>query len=342
MRKLFTLLFLIIIVPASLFAQHRTEDFKLVNPDAKVSNSLYKTISFIDARYDTTNMGIVQQGAFNAKARVVPKIPLSTQLSTIVNALTDSSAKDGQLVLRLHQFYFAEITGAFSEKGYAYIRAELFSNYNDRFQKLKSIDTVLVIKSMVDVTKAMLKSGSKAITGFIADNLTQRPPDIITYSLNDVINMDSIEKSKIKLYNSIQYNDGLYENYSSFMKQVPDKPIKVSLKDGQVSWVKVINDNKEETKVKSKNIYAIVYKGQPYIATDYGYYPLEKRDNDYYFTGKAKVTANTGEVIAASVFFGVIGGLLASNSDATFEMKIDYVNGGFIRIKEVPSAINQF
>ncbi len=82
-------------------------------------------------------------------------------------------------------------------------------------------------------------------------------------------------------------------------------------------------------------MYAFVYKGQPFVATEYGYYPLQKINDDFYFTGKAKVTANTGDVIAASLFFGIIGGLIASNSEATFEMKIDHLNGGFIRLKEI-------
>ncbi|HEX8462580.1 MAG TPA: hypothetical protein VF623_14165, partial [Segetibacter sp.] len=79
--------------------------------------------------------------------------------------------------------------------------------------------------------------------------------------------------------------------------------------------------------------------GQAYIATDYGFYPLRKINSDYHFTGKAKVQANTGDVIAASLFFGILGGLIASsNSDATFDMKLDHINGGFIRLKEVPDA----
>lgn len=37
----------------------------------------------------------------------------------------------------------------------------------------------------------------------------------------------------------------------------------------------------------------------------------------------------------ASLFFGVVGALIASDANATFEMKLDYLNGGFIPVKEV-------
>ena len=40
-------------------------------------------------------------------------------------------------------------------------------------------------------------------------------------------------------------------------------------------------------------------------------------------------------MIAASVFFGVIGGLIAINAQATFEMKIDHIDGGLIWLKGI-------
>src|SRR5882757_8542490 len=97
------------------FSQKTTEDFKLSLPDQKISGSLYNKIKFIDSRYDTSNFGIVQLGAFNRKARVIPKTHLSQQLSDVLTALTDSTAADGELLLHVTQFNFAEVTGAMSE-----------------------------------------------------------------------------------------------------------------------------------------------------------------------------------------------------------------------------------
>jgi hypothetical protein len=34
-------------------------------------------------------------------------------------------------------------------------------------------------------------------------------------------------------------------------------------------------------------------------------------------------------------FFGIIGSLIASDAEASFEMKIDHGNGGFIRLREI-------
>ena len=128
---------------------------------------------------------------------------------------------------------------------------------------------------------------------------------------------------------------GLYETYESFRQQLPDKAVEVAIRKDKITDVKASGVDGKTQKVKSKDIYAIVHNGQPYIATDYGYYPLQKTGDDFYFTGKAKVTANAGDVIVAGVFFGIIGSLIASDASALFEMKLDHLNGGFMRIREI-------
>lgn len=106
-------------------------------------------------------------------------------------------------------------------------------------------------------------------------------------------------------------------------------------KDGKPVAVKRMNEKGKMERIYAKGMYAFVYAGQAYVATDLGYYPLLKKDDDFYFTGKAKATASSGDVAMASLFFGVLGGLIASSpGNAVFDMKIDYSGGGFVRLKE--------
>lgn len=315
-------------------SQKDTEDFTITLPTEKITNSFYNRITYVDSRYDRTNMGIVQLGAFNRKVKVVPTVLISEQLNNVINALTDSSAKNDELIFLMKQFNFAEVTGAMSEKGYCYMRASLFAKSNEAYKRINSIDTVILIKSM-DVTRALFRNGSKVITEFIAQSLVKEPESQEQYSFEDILNIDSIEKNKIALYTAASLTDGIYDSYESFKNQAPDKKVEAELKNDKISSIKAINDNGEKEKVKPKEIYAVVYSGKPFIATDKDFYPLTKKENDFVFTGKAKVTANSGDVIAASIFFGVIGGLIASNAEATFEMKIDHVSGGFIRLREI-------
>lgn len=82
----------------------------------------------------------------------------------------------------------------------------------------------------------------------------------------------------------------------------------------------------------------MVYQGISYVHSDIdnAFIKIDKKDDgNYYFTAKAKSTAKTGNVVLASAFFGIIGGLIASDANSEFEMKLDYLNGGFIPIKEL-------
>ncbi len=318
----------------SAIAQNRTSDMEISLPEQRIPKSNYNSISFIDTRYDTSHFGIVQLGAFNSKARVKPKTPIGVQLTNVLNALVDSDAREGELLFQLRQFSYAEVTGATSEKGYCYIRAVLYAKKNDRFYKLGGIDSVIFIKGM-DVTRPLFRNSSRLISNFLASHVTIVPEESHSLSFDDIIHLDQLEKQSIPVYVTTGYKDGLYETYQSFMQQVPDKAIVVNMKKEKIDDVRISGANGTTEKVKMKNIYAIVYNGQPFIATEYGYYPLQKSNNDFFFTGKAKATADAGGVVAASVFFGIVGGLIASDATSIFEMKIDHINGGFMRIREI-------
>lgn len=318
-------------------AQKSTKDFEIDLPEQKITHSLYNTVEYIDSRFDTSNMGIVQLGAFNKKARVIPLTPFNQQLQKVMNSLIDNAeAGKDTLLFQLRQLSFAEVTGAMSEKGYCYLRAGLYQKQQGNYKPVDDIDTVLVIKSM-DVTKGLFRNGSKLIVGFIGNNLGKTAPDEMLYTYEDVTLIDSIEKRKLKVYNVDTYTNGVYLTYQSFVNQIPDHTVMdVTLKRDTISSVKVKGENDKMEKIKAKNIYAVVHQGKMFIATDYGYYPAEKYNDDFLFTGKAKVAASAGDMIAAGVFFGIIGSLIAENSaNATFEMKIDHVNGGFIRLHEI-------
>ena len=333
--KQFLIFLNILLATAAARAQSATETFAITLPSTKVAGSLYKTVRLVDVRPDKEQLGIVQLGAFNRKAKVITETPLDEQLSGVMTALTDSTAGDGELFLLLRQLSFAEVTGAMSERGYCHFRAVLFAKTGDSFQKLDRVDTVITVKSM-DVTKGLLRQGSRIITELLSTNLA-KAPEGPAYSSGDVVHFESLEKKNIVLYTATAYRDGIYKTYRSFADQRPDEEtLTVEFaKDGKAVAVKRVNDKGKKERIYAKDMYAFVYTGQPYVATDLGYYPLVKKEDDFFFTGKAKTTAGSGDVAMASLFFGVIGGLIASApGNAVFDMKIDYAGGGFIRLKE--------
>ena len=186
---------------------------------------------------------------------------------------------------------FAEVTKATSERGYFYIRAILYAKEGEYFRKLASIDSLSQLKGM-DVTKKLLKLGSKTITDFIASSLTSNITKGKMYSYEDIVEIDNFEKQQLKLYYATKYKDGLYYSYEAFRDQMPDEqPTVKRKKDNSIAWVKIQDEIDGLVKVKSKNVYALVQDGKPYIATRFGYYPLYKSDDYFYFVGDIRSSA---------------------------------------------------
>src|ERR1700744_42450 len=85
------------------YAQLHTKDFTIVLPAQKIHNSLYNTIVLVDSRSDTSSLGTAQTGVFNRKASVIATPALRTQLTGVLNALTDSTAQNGELLLQVRE-----------------------------------------------------------------------------------------------------------------------------------------------------------------------------------------------------------------------------------------------
>jgi hypothetical protein len=317
---------------ASTHAQ--TEPFKIPLPYNKKPNSLYNSIRLLDIRSDTADFGFVQKGALNRSVSIVAQPSLQTQLNDVMKALIDESAQGGELLLVLRQSRFAEKSKSTSERGYFHFRSILFTDENGMYKKVASVDTVVMVKGF-DVTKKMLNTGGETIADFIAANLRKKATDDLTLSADQLRSIDDMEKSNLPLYINSTLTDGIYYNFKSFVNQQPDETgVSATFdKKGRVQRISYTDKKGKSIDIENRFIYAFVYEGKPYISGEFTCYPLEKRDNDFYFTGKVP-DAKGEEVFMASAFFGVIGGLIASSATSVFEMKIDHLTGGFIRIKE--------
>lgn len=152
----------------------------------------------------------------------------------------------------------------------------------------------------------------------------------------DRVCLNSIEKSEILLYNTNKYVDGLYYTYHSFSSQIPDNQMNVKIrKNGKIARVSIYNEANEEVKVYPRDVYAFIYKGIPFIATDCGYYPLIKSNDEFYFTGKIKVAPSADEVVVATLMFGIVGTLLSQDSKSEYVIKLDWMNGNYILQRKI-------
>jgi hypothetical protein len=319
----------------NLYAQNAYK-FELPPVQVKVSNSLYNSLEVIEQRGDTAWMGFIHTGMMDQYKNVKPATPLSGQFKSLFNAVIDSSARGGKLILQITRLVFAEREHSYIDEAFFNMRANLYSKTGPYYQRVASIDT-LVIKSAIDPTNKILKSGKEIMTDLIIKNLKVKPSGSI-YSYSDLMNISNIEKKAIPLYNTDIYTDGLYMNYHSFKNQMPDRQLIIDSADLNSCEIRTIEGDGITLKVKARNVYAIVYNGNPYVVSEGKYYPLKKIGNDFFFTGKARVS-----VIPSDELVSDIAGSLAENTifgmpTHEVEMRIDYKNGVFIHVKVVKDA----
>jgi hypothetical protein len=334
MKKLFCLTLLTLNFTSFLYSQKLIEEFHLPTPQKRVESN-YSNLTVIDSRVDTTNMGVVQKGAFNRKALLVAKIDLKAQIKHVFKHAISLTAGPGELVLNVRDFKFAEITDAFSETGYCYLRADLFAKRDSTYSKIGFFDRVLEV-SALDVTQKNIKNGSENLITFLTSNLSKSNYGD-SYTMDEIKNIASIEKRKIPIYNTTKYNDGVYMKFDNFKDNAPNiKDISVKInKKGIITRVEWNRSTTQKLEINIQDIYAVVHEGKAYVSANNKMVPLEFKNDDFYFTGRAKVTASGGSVVLASAFFGIIGGLIASNDSSEFIMKIDHLNGATVQVKEI-------
>jgi hypothetical protein len=325
---------LLLIFPFGILnAQKKKELFTFETSNEKVSGSLYNSIEFKDLRRDTTYLGVVQVGIANSRARVVPKEPLQQQFETLLASLVDNDPKQGKLLLTFRRFTFMEKTYATKETGFFFVRADLYENNNNEYRWISTLDTIVQFNTL-DVTQKLLRKGRSIVTDFIKSNLTKTASSPRSYTLYETAKIDSIQKSGFALYNVNEYVPGLYQTYESFRDQKPTTPdFKATEKKGKLKDIFISkNGTGGLEEIEPEDYFAVVYNNVAYVTTRDGYFPLEKRRDDFYYHGFVKSYS-----IGPAAMFGLMGVMLMGTTKELGEFRLDHVNGSFLfagKIKE--------
>lgn len=325
-RRLVILLFLCL--PFSrLLAQGQSLPLPFTTPKHKPVKSLYKTIAFLDSRRDTSSIGVLDSSR-KKLVRLTLQTPVQPQLDNILSAFTDERAGDGELLFQLRRFSFAEQ----AMTRYCYLIATLYKKDGDRYTRLADLDTVMSINTPGKVKEALGDIANDILDKFIAKSITLAPPGNQSYSLAEIRQMDAVEKKQLPLYTATAYVNGLYSRYASFVNQTPDLKGEVKTNDsGRITDIRIDDPKWKKTR---EHIYAVVYKDTPYVVTHYGYYPLEKIGDDFYFTGDLRVNATAGELTGSQLALGLVGRSVvgAAGNRSTYQVVIDHHNGEFIHL----------
>jgi len=320
------LTFFLLLLPCTfLFSQDLSSVFQLTVPPRKPVKSLYRVIAFFDSRQDTT-IGTWLSGP-DKPVRLVLKTPVQPQLVNILNAYTDGGSGNGAILFQLKRFSFAEP----ARTRYCYLSAAIYALKDEGYAKLASLDTTLVITYAAELPSVLAQEANQVIDDFIAKAILLPATTAAVYNYNDLVHIDSVEKRKIPVYNTSTYTEGLYGTYNAFMNQRPDVRGEVKEKsDGKLS-IRILDPKWEDPKGLT-HIFAVVYKGVPYVVTHYGDYPLQKQNDDFYFTGKLRVTPATDGKAGVDVSSGLMG-ILPSADKADYRVLLDHTSGEFIHLQ---------
>jgi hypothetical protein len=195
----------------------------------------------------------------------------------------------------------------------------------------------MIVESKKEVTKQIIDYANRTIVNFISSALVKEPIANSNFSFNEIVKIDSIEKAKIKVYTTDEYVNGIYRTFESFKEQTPDYTLfSITFEDGEISEIKAKNDKNRLRIISSEEVYAIVNNGKPYISAEFGYYPLVKNNNDFYFIGDDKVNYIKAQVVKSNSIFNPTEYVYTPLPITTqFEIKIDHMNGKFMRVKEI-------
>jgi hypothetical protein len=280
----------------SVRAQDIVHSFELSKPIFQVKNSLYNRIEFIDARSWKKSIGTIQFGLSpRDEEKIVFKTPIEPQLAALLQVLTDETAKQGTLVFQLRRFRFIETSGL----RHCFLKASLYARNGEQYVPISHLNTMIPLSS--GIWKTLQSSANTLILNFVSKALLQPAGDSPGYSLHDVQQIDSVEKSSVPLYTTTHFTEGIYRSAEHFLRQEPDwtRMEARTRKDGSIIQLSAIYPDGTKNVVGTKDIYAIVYRGVPLIATEYGYFPLERVGEDFYSVCNLQVKS-TGAVFGSA------------------------------------------
>ena len=241
-------------------------------------------IKCIDNRADRQILGFVHKGMGNKLTEVKYQGSLPDSLSLFFQNV---SVKN-DIVLMLNEFAIWEYKDQSGEYGRFKLSMRFFKKSDgDRYQEFMTHDSLYVFKS-IDVTKKLLKGISTTFCVLIQSAQNQYPIAVENgefYKMDELLNLDEIEKSKIPFYAIEVPKPGIYANYKELSQNSPSIPCEISIDDSDPDKLKIYRTNAKGKKVKvlNQDIYAVSDGSRFYKSLSMGFFQIVKEQNDFYY-----------------------------------------------------------
>lgn len=272
------------------------------------------TVEVVDKRLNKTDtLGIIRAGKMNGKRPLLAKVPLTTGIENYYKtlSLTSKIPSGKKLLVLLYKFDATELSSGLTDENaeFTFAADYLLSDDKDQYQLLGMVDTIIKVSSL-DVTKKLLRTIDQSICNLYEHTYTLNNKDKQLYTREEAIRYDDIEKNRHKAFREDIYPDGCYTSWQNFLdlQYVPEKKI------GKKKKIFKIETIKESGKIKYSDIpkktKVIIHEGKPYLSFGNVFYPLIKKENDFYFTGRLSEAQNTGFIVVPGMMFGAVGFLI--------------------------------
>ena len=317
----------------------QTREFSVSIPEGQNFTSNYRSVQLLDLRYDTLDNGFILNN--RKKSSIVISTSFRKNLDRVLTGISDTTDAKGHLLLVMRKFKLVETNDVDFEYGFCFMRATVFANLNNKYYRLRDLDTLIKLNGP-DVTDTLMNDASNNFIDLIESGITIPPADKIEYQYEDILRIESDEKRIIPIYTCTNFTDGVYLSFHSFKNQTPDYTlVKIQFKWNSNARITAKNKEGRIIKLSNNDVFGFVNSGIPYVATDYGTCIIERKNNELFYAGKAKVTNDNSEYEVSLPVAETLGENTLKFLPTVkppfgiFISKVDYIDGSFMRVKKI-------
>lgn len=297
-----------------------------------VGKRRFNITQVIDARYDTTRLGVARVGMVNRKQSIVLSGSLPAAFLQYFEAKLPQQPDLPDVVVRITRFgLWEDINSGGSEGARVAADYEFYLRQGDGFAFLGDRKFRYTESLGSDVTRYHddnLRTALQAAVDFLQDSVEWK--NMGALQANATI-ADLFQRTIPQMLKDSVGMTGAYRNYTDFRNNHPRIQARIEVEKG-ASVLLIEGKKGNYRKVKPDDrIWGFCDGKQLYINQFGTFYPLQKTpDNTFWFHGVDYDKKLTNAGIGAGAF-GAIGGIIAANLTKSGNYELDWETGSFLQ-----------
>ncbi len=297
----------------------------------EVGKRRFNITQVIDARYDTTHLGVARVGMVNRKQQIVLSGSVSAAFLQYFEVKLPQQPDLPDVVLRITRFgLWEDINAGGSEGARVAADYEFYLRQGNGFAFLGDRKFRYTESLGSDVTKYHddnLRTALQAAVDFLQDSVDWK--NTVALQANTTI-ADLLQRTIPQMLKDSTRVTGAYRNYTDFRNNHPRVQARIEVEKG--ASVLLIEGKKGKfRKVKPDDRIWGFCDGKKLYINQFGtFYPLEKMPNNtFWFHGVDYDKKLTNAAVGAGAF-GAIGAIIGANATKSGDYEVDWETGSFL------------